>query len=135
MPVCSVSQNAPAPAWLMPFAQAGIAVTPPMQQWAATLANDLSVPLNSVHAAWFGGQPIAALVNCHAFTVNPDGSQTAGAYHGASLYLITDPAHYPPAPGGAAPVDWPIVAGTGVVLACVVGAFFLALKGAGRAAR
>jgi hypothetical protein len=134
MAVCDVSQNAAVPAWLTPLASAGIAVTPAMQQWAASFANDLTIPVNSVRMAWFDGNPIAAWINCHSYTV-VQGQQIPGAYHGASLYLVNDPAHYPPTALPVTPqsVDWAIVGISGAAIAGVVGLFFVALSQAERA--
>jgi hypothetical protein len=134
MAVCDVSQNAAVPAWLTPLASAGIAVTPAMQQWAAGFANDLTIPVNSVRTAWFDGKPIAAWINCHSYTV-VQGQQIPGAYHGASLYLVNDPAYYPPTalPAPMETVNWALVGISGAAIAGVVGLFFVALSQAGRA--
>jgi hypothetical protein len=121
MSICSDSQNTPVPSWLTPIGQAGIAVTPAMQQFAAKYAYDSSVPLNTYYAAWFGGQPIAAWVNCHTFTT-VGGQNIPGFFHGASLFLITDPSKYPPVPGSPPGTSWGLTAGA--LLAIAVGTYF-----------
>jgi hypothetical protein len=129
MAICSTSQNAAIPGWLTPI---GSQLTPAMQQQAAVYAYDGTIAINSVFKQWVGGLPVAFLVNCHSYTVNADGSQTPGAYHGTSVFLITDPAQYPPLPSTG--VNWPLVGATGGAIALVVGSFFLAIRLAGKAA-
>jgi hypothetical protein len=127
MSICDPSLNAAVPSWLSPI---GSQLTPAMQAWAASIVAAGTAPQNSILKQWFGALPIAALVNCHTFTVNPDGSQTAGLFYGVSIYKILDASQYPPTP-----IDWPLVATTGALAAAVVAAFLLAIHGAGRAAR
>jgi hypothetical protein len=95
MPICDINANPPIPQGLLPLDQSGVRVTPEMQQWAASFAYS-SDPIGSIHKKWFGNLPIVSITLCHSYTIQPDGSQVPGAYHGSSLFYPTSSEMMPP---------------------------------------
>lgn len=95
MAVCDVNAVLPPLEGVVPWAQSGVKLSPAMQQWAASFAYDLNVPVGSIHRKWFDGVPVVARVECHRYTVKPDGSTVSGAYHGVTLYYATSPTMFP----------------------------------------
>jgi len=71
-----------------------------MQRWAASFAysND---PIGSIHKKWFGSIPVVAMTLCHSYTVDADGNQIPGAYHGVTLFYPTSPEMMPSSPSAA----------------------------------
>ena len=98
--VCDPKGNPPIPSGIVPWSQSGVRLTPEIQQWASRIANDLTVPIGSIHKRWFGNVPVVGIVLCHDYTVLPDGSKRYGAYHGVTVFYPVAPEMMPPHENG-----------------------------------
>lgn len=87
-PICNPAANPPPPKDAVPI---GNALTPAMRAACVKLAYDGSVPIGHEERVTIDGVRVVLWTSCHSYTVNADGSQTPGAYHGCSVYRDTSP--------------------------------------------
>lgn len=134
MAICDPSQNQPIPQGLRPLQDSE--VTPEMQGWAASIANDLSIPIGDFsHRRWFFRGafkvPIVGGVLCHSYTQQGE-NQIPGAYHGVTLFQATSqemmPREAQAIDGADRKTDWTLVAGGGLAIAAVTAAFLYVVK-------
>lgn len=137
MSICDPRSNVGMPPWVGPI---GSKLTPAMRAEAVRIMNDISLPVGYNESKWVDGVPVYLVCQCHTLS-----NGVVGIYHAGEVWLITDPAHFPPRDGPlpspepdpieARKTDWPLVAVCGVALVTTCGLFGLALHFAGNASK
>lgn len=107
-------------------------ITPEIQRYARTIAEDTSIPIGSIYRrvmklATGESKPLIFWVSCHSYTQIGD-QQIPGAFHGVSVYL--DLAPHAGTVGES--TDWGMVALSAGAVSVVIAGFFFALKLADR---
>ena len=135
MAVCDPSQNPPIPSGLRHLQDNE--VTPEMQSWAASIANNLAWPIGDFsNRRWFTRGafriPIVAGVLCHSYTQQGE-QRVAGAYHGVTLFQATSPEMFPQeihpdTTESSRSTDWNLVGVGALTIAIVTGAFLYVVR-------